>query len=184
MVLKPFLQINDHLTLHLARHELPEAIFHAVDSQRSYLRQWLPWVDGYQSVEDAKKYIRESMAHNSTGTRLITFVLAGEQLAGSVSVVNFNKDNKSCEIGYWLHHELQGQGIMTKACACLINHLFKAKDLNRIEMKIASGNVKSQAIPLRLNFQREGTLRQGLLLYDKHHDLELFSLLRNEWKSR
>ena len=181
-MLKPFLRIDGGLTLHLARPELAGAVFSTVDSNRAHLRPWLPWVDPTRSVEDIKKFIRESISHNSKGSRLTTFILYGEKVVGSLGVVRFDKDHRSCEIGYWLSREMERQGIVTKACACLIGHLFRKKDLNRVEIKVASENLRSQKVPLRLGFKKEGTLREALLLYGKYHDLELFSFLKKEWE--
>ncbi|MBI5916035.1 MAG: GNAT family N-acetyltransferase [Bacteroidetes bacterium] len=181
--MRPFLRIDEHLTLHLARHELAEAVFRAVDENREYLRPWLPWVDDTKSVDDTKTYIRESMQHNSEGTRLTTFLLRGEEVVGSIGVVHFSKDHRKCEIGYWLSENLQGQGMMTSTCACFIDHLFRTKDLNRVEILVATNNNRSRALPPRLGFQSEGILRQALLIYQKYHDIELFSLLRSDWQS-
>ncbi len=181
MSLKPFLRVDDHITIHLARPELAQAIFEVVDSQREYLRQWLPWVDLTKNISDTQNFIKESMQHNTNGTRLTTFFMVEEKLAGSIGVVSFNKDNNSCEVGYWLNKELQGQGIMTKTCRRFIDHLFSVKNLNRIEIKVASANLKSQTIPERLGFIKEGTLRQGLYMYKTYFDIHLYSLLRSEW---
>ena len=182
--MKPFLCINDKLTLHLARPELAEPVFKIVDTQRQYLRQWLPWVDSTRKVEDTKIFIRESMQHNTNGTRLTTFILAGEEVAGALGVVHFIKDHKKCEIGYWLGQDFQGQGMMTKACATLIDHLFRTKDLNRIEIKAAVGNERSRAVPQRLGFTSEGIEREALYMYKTFHDLEGFSLLKRGWKQQ
>jgi ribosomal-protein-serine acetyltransferase len=182
MNLKPFIKIDDELTLHLARPELAEPVFKVVDAQRLYLRQWLPWVDGTTSVEDTQIFIRESMQHNTAGSRLTTFMMVGDEIAGSIGVVHFNKDHKKCEIGYWLREDLQGRGIMTKSCAGFIQHLFKKKDLHRIEILVAGGNRKSRAVPQRLGFTNEGTLRQSLLMYGQYLDVELFALLKNDWE--
>jgi len=64
----------------------------------------------------------------------------GEMLAGSIGVVQFNKDCKKCEIGYWLRKDMQGRGIMSNACAVFTGYLFRAKDMNRIEILTAAGN--------------------------------------------
>lgn len=183
MHLKPFLRINDELTLHLARPELAELVFEVVNTHRAYLRLWLPWVDSTVSLQDTQHFIRESMQHNTDGTRLTTFIMAAEEIAGSLGVVHFNKAHKKCEIGYWLREDLQGRGIMTKACAGFIQHLFQTKDLNRIEVLVAGGNRKSRAVPLRLGFTSEGTLRQSLFMYGRYFDVELFALLKNDWKT-
>ncbi|MFQ5445402.1 MAG: GNAT family N-acetyltransferase [Saprospiraceae bacterium] len=180
--MRPFIKIDTQLSLHLARPELAPAIFDAVNTHRDYLRQWLPWVDPTTSMEDTTRFLKESMEHNSKGTQLITFLMVGQELAGSLSVVQFNKDCKKCEIGYWLREDIQGNGFMTKACAALIDYLFKTKDLNRIEIFTAKDNAKSQAISRRLGFVHEGTLRQGLFMYGTFHDLEMFSMLRQEWQ--
>ena len=38
-------KINEHIDLKLLEHRDAEALFHVVDQNRDYLRQWLPWVD-------------------------------------------------------------------------------------------------------------------------------------------
>ena len=182
MLLSPFIRIDDNIALHLARTELAGPVFELIDQQRDYLRQWLPWVDVTRSAADTQAFLLESMHHNSQGTRLTTFITVGDQLAGSLGVVHFNKDHRKCEIGYWLREDFQGRGIMTRACAAFVNHLFRSKDLNRIEILAASGNEKSRAIPLRLGFHSEGVLRQSLLLRGRYLDVELFALLRTDWQ--
>ena len=36
-----------------------EAVFAAVDRDREYLREWLPWVDSTHSLEDVRHFIEE-----------------------------------------------------------------------------------------------------------------------------
>ena len=180
--LKPFLKIDEELGLHLARPELARPVFLAVDIDRLHLRQWLPWVDGTKTAADTKNFIQQSMKMNAEGKQLVTFLTWRGQLAGSLSVVKFIPDRKSCEVGYWLRSDLQGKGLITKTCSAFIEYLFRHKDLNRIEFYIASGNAKSQAVCKRLGCTHEGTLRQALWLYDKYHDLELYAMLKNDWQ--
>ncbi len=180
--MKPFLRIDENLSLQLARLELAELVFKTIDSQRYYLRRWLPWVDPTQTVEDTKTFIRESMKHNSDGTQLVTFIMAGEEFAGILAIHKFDKSHKKCEIGYWLREDMQGNGIMTKACAALISYTFRIKDINRIEILIAADNEKSLAVPLRLGFKQEGILREAIFINKSFHDLVLLSVLKSEWK--
>lgn len=179
--MRPFLKVDDQVTLHLPHPDLAADIFQAVDNQRPYLREWLPWVDGSKTVNDTLAFLHESIEKNKTGERLTTFIYNGVEIAGSIGFVKLKKDLKMGEIGYWLHRDMQGQGIMTKVCQRFIDYAFRTKALNRIEIKVASQNHKSQAIPQRLGFTHEGTLREAFAMYNEFYDLELFSLLRREW---
>ncbi len=178
------MRIDEELGLHLARPELAAPIFAVVDAQRQYLRTWLPWVEDTKTVEDTMNFIQESMVHNSNGSRLTTFILYGEEMAGSLGVVAYNRDHKKCELGYWLREDLQGKGIMAKALSSFCEHLFVAKGMNRLEILIAAGNEKSKSVAIRAGFKEEGVLRQALFMYDKFYSVALYSLIKNEWTKK
>lgn len=72
---------------------------------------------------------------------------------------------------------------MTASCTALIEHAFTTWNLNRIAIRCAAGNVRSQAIPQRLGFTREGVQRQAEWLYDHYVDLIYFALLRSDWEA-
>ncbi|HDR51251.1 MAG TPA: N-acetyltransferase [Mariniphaga anaerophila] len=52
--------------------------------------------------------------------------------------------------------------------------------MNRIQIKVATGNEKSRAIPLRLGFQYEGIERQRERCNNQYFDLQVFSLLKTD----
>ena len=103
-------------------------------------------------------------------------------MVGRVGVYKLDQQNKIGEIGYWLAEHVQGKGIVTSSCKLLINFCFTELKLNRIEIKCGTENLKSQQIPERLNFTKEGIIRQGELLYDKYIDLNLYSLLKQDYR--
>ena len=72
---------------------------------------------------------------------------------------------------------------MTQCCRALIEHAFTDLQLNRVVITCATGNHRSQAIPERLGFCREGTLRETEWLYDHYVDHFVYGLLRSEWRS-
>ena len=73
---------------------------------------------------------------------------------------------------------------MTRACQGLIRYGFDELNLNRIVIYVAPENLKSQAVPERLGFQKEGVLRQSIWIYDRFLDLVVYSLLASEWKAQ
>jgi RimJ/RimL family protein N-acetyltransferase len=60
-------------------------------------------------------------------------------------------------------------------------YAYRARNLNRIEIRCATGNTASQAVPIALGFQREGLLRDNEWLYDHFVDHEVFSMLAKDW---
>ncbi len=89
--------------------------------------------------------------------------------------------NRVGEIGYWLGDVFQGRGIMTQACRAMVAYGFSERGLNRIEIHCAPANVKSRAIPERLGFRIEGTLRQAEKLVDGYVDNVVYGLLASEY---
>jgi len=53
--------------------------------------------------------------------------------------------------------------------------------LHRVEIRCDPDNLRSRAIPNRLGFTEEGTLRQVAWQYDHFLDLVVYSLLADEW---
>ncbi|WP_416202274.1 GNAT family N-acetyltransferase [Paenibacillus sp. JDR-2] len=82
------------------------------------------------------------------------------------------KDTNSnrTEISYWLDSEFAGNGIMTQACSVFITHAFNDLQLNKVEIGVATNNIKSRAIPERLGFTQEGTIRNYELLHNQYRD--------------
>ena len=108
-------------------------------------------------------------------------LFAANRLVGMIGFNTIDGTARRSEIGYWIDSEYQGQGIVTQGCRSLIAHGFNELDLNRIEIRCATGNDRSRAIAERLGFIHEGTIRQTEWLYDHFEDHALYALLRSEW---
>lgn len=84
-------------------------------------------------------------------------------------------------IGYWLGEKYNGRGIMTIAVRDLISLGFNSWPLQKVEIRCAAGNTKSRAIPERLGFRNEGTIRCAEKVNEKIHDHIIYGLLRKEF---
>ena len=92
--------------------------------------------------------------------------------------------NRRTGVGYWIAETHQGQGIVTRACAALVDSAFGELGLNHVEIACASGNSRSCAIPERLGFVREAVVRQREWLYDHFVDRVVYGMLASEWAVR
>lgn len=177
------IKIDDKIRIELIEEKHIQPIFDMVDENRNHLRPWLSFVDRMQTVEFAKKFVNGTMQRNNDGVEYAFVIYNNDQMVGRVGVYKIDNQNKIGEIGYWLIEKSQGNGIVTKCCYELINFCFDNLELNRIEIKCSVENLKSQAIPRKLNFKKEGVIRQGELINDEFIDLNLYSLLRIERQS-
>ncbi|WP_334301100.1 GNAT family N-acetyltransferase [Alkaliphilus sp. B6464] len=95
---------------------------------------------------------------------------------------SMDSTNKSTSIGYWLGEGHQGKGIMTKVTKALVEYIFTELNLNRVEIRCAENNYKSRAIPERLGFTKEGTLRETEWLYDHYVNHIVYGMVASQWK--
>lgn len=157
-------------------------IFSAIYDNRSFLRTWLPFVDHTQKVTDTETFIR-SVIEKPEGKRDNVYTIEyNNKFAGLVGFKDTDRANLKTELGYWLCEKMQGKGIMTRSISKMIDIAFEEYKLNRVQVKVAVGNNKSVAIPKRLNFYFEGVERKGELHAEKFLDLEIYSLLKDEWR--
>jgi ribosomal-protein-serine acetyltransferase len=84
-------------------------------------------------------------------------------------------------IGYWLGKTHQGRGTMTRTVGVLLDHAFGTWKLNRVEIRAAPENARSRAIPERLGFRQEGTLREAQRIGDRYLDDVVYAMLGSDW---
>jgi ribosomal-protein-serine acetyltransferase len=176
-----YLFVDDNL--HLERVKLSHAmqIFDTINQDRNYLRQWLPFVDQTRSVEDTENFLRSILSSpEKTKNEVYTIWFKGE-FSGLAGFKEMDWINHKTEIGYWLAEKAQGKGIMTRTVKKMIDFGFRNMNFNRIQIKVATGNFKSSAIPQRLHLLLEGIERHGEFHTDKYFDLEVYSILKSEW---
>ncbi len=175
------INIDEGLRLELTAAKHAEGLYLAVDANREHLSEFLPWVGNMQSVDDFRNYIENCELLYQQDKEVSFVIMLGETPVGRIGLHHLNGQNKSGSIGYWLTRDAEGKGIITQSCRALISYGFKELGLHRIELKAATGNLKSQAVPERLHFKKEGILRGAELVNGQFLDLFIYSLLDVEW---
>lgn len=176
--------VDTEIELRILEEEDSEQLYQLIECNRAHLRQWLPWVDYETSAEDSRNFVRRELQrylHNESFTMGVRYQ---GSLVGVIGCHTINWTSRKVEIGYWLSSAAQGKGIMSRACCAVINYVFEKLLLNRVSILCASGNLRSRAIPERLGFTCEGTLRESEWLYDHFVDLVVYSMLAREWTEK
>ena len=160
------------------------ALYALVEANRARLRRWLPWPDANQSVQDSRSYILRVRALARKGMAQSYGLWWQGSLVGVAGFVWIDPTHRSAALGYWLSAHAEGHGLMTAAVRALLGHGFRHLKLNRIEIRAGLRNRRSRAIPERLDFRHEGTLRQCERLPDRFVDHAVYGLLASAWESR
>jgi ribosomal-protein-serine acetyltransferase len=161
------------------------AVFAAVERDRAYLAEWLPWVQANHSIDDVRHFIDDVVAVQWIDNRgPHCGIWVDGALVGSVGCHPIDWTNRACSLGYWIESGRQGQGIVTRSVTALLEYLFDTKRLHRVVIQCGVGNQRSSAIPERLGFAKEGVLRQAQLIGGRWVDLAVWSMLEEEWRSR
>jgi ribosomal-protein-serine acetyltransferase len=177
-----FHKISDRQELHLIQATDAEELFALTDSNRDYLRTWLPWLDWITEVADTQKFIQSSLQQFANNQGFVAVIRAEGSIAGVIGYNEIDWQNQIGYIGYWLAASYQGQGMITTSCQAIINYGFFKLNLNRIVIACASQNQRSRAIPDRLGFKHEGTAREAEWLYNHFVDHEIYALLKRDWQ--
>ncbi|MHA2043807.1 MAG: GNAT family N-acetyltransferase [Candidatus Thorarchaeota archaeon] len=88
---------------------------------------------------------------------------------------------KSKEVGYFLLPEERRKGFCSEAVGLVLDYLFLVYPLVRIQAVFSTTNDASRRVPEENGFQQEGTLRKLAYFSGKHIDIEIFSVMREEW---
>ncbi len=177
------LDLGDGLTLQLYERRHAGELFALVDRNRAQLDRWFPWPQRTRAPEDLHAFIDESLQRFARRDGFEGGLRADGRLIGGLGVHHVDREVGSGEIGYWLAQAAQGRGFMTRAVAGLIRHLIEDERFERIEIRCHPDNLRSRAIPERLGFREEGTLRRVGLLHGRPFDHVVYGLLAEEWRA-
>ena len=180
----PLIRVSEGLGLYQPHVSLAPELYALVGAQRAYLHTYLPWVDTVHSLEDAQKLLRSAVSYNRKNHRLMLYILERGELLGAVGLVNIYRADRKAEIGYWLRHDRQGEGIITHCAEKLMHHAYVLLQYHRLFIQVAADNAASRAVAERLGFQLEGKLREASYLHGAFHHVCLYGHLRADWAAR
>lgn len=177
-------EIDKGLVLRLLEPRHAQTLFELIGQNRKHLGYWFPWVAETKTTTDSEVFIRSQLEKFAGGNGFQLGIWLDGELVGVIGLNYIFREFRCTEIGYWLGAEFEGRGVMTKACRYLCGYLFTELNLNRIEIRCAETNAKSRAIPERLGFTLEGTLRQMGYTQNGLVDYLVYGLLADEWRAQ
>jgi RimJ/RimL family protein N-acetyltransferase len=146
----------------------------------------MPWAhDDPQPLETKVELLRAFRGRFDLGQDFVYGVFSpDESEAVGGTGLHTRRGEGVLEIGYWIRASRTGNGLCTEATAAVTRVGFEVCEVERIEIRVDPANDASLAIPRKLGFVEEGTLRG--VLHDaggtpRASDAVVFALLRGEF---
>lgn len=151
-----------------------ESIYEVINSEREYLSEFLPWVNGLKSADEERETIKENLRKMLDKKLFILMIFVEDKPVGMVDLHEI-KENLRAEVGYWLSEKYQGLGIITRSVELIMEYGFNDFNLHKIIIRVHPDNNKSANVAKRLNFFKEGTLVEHEILNGEFISLDLYS---------
>ena len=155
----------------------------SVTESLEHLRPWMPWVHSEpESIEMKIQRLKRFRGLFDLGQEFVYGIFNPEdtKLLGGTGL-HVRSGDSELEIGYWIHKDYINQGLVTESTAALIKVAFELIHIHRLEIHCDPGNFASAAIPSKLGFTHEGTLRAKNRFLDSWSDSMIWGLLETEY---
>ena len=148
-----------------------------------HLRAWMPWVyNEPEPLQEKVQRLKRFRGLFDLGQDFVYGIFNPEEtkLLGGTGL-HTRLGESQLEIGYWIHKDHINQGLVTESTAALVKVAFEILHVHRIEIHCDPGNTASAAIPRKLGFTHEGTLRAKTPFRDGWSDSMIWGFLKSEY---
>ncbi|CAL9510896.1 GNAT family N-acetyltransferase [Streptomyces sp. enrichment culture] len=154
-----------------------------MDRGREFVGRHIALADAVSDAAAARAFLQAYAEKAAADTGRIHGIWVDGKLVGGVLVRIMDVGQGTAEVGCWLESAAVGRGLVTRACRLLIDWLVAERGIQRVEWRVSSANEPSIAAARRLGFRRDGVLRQSSVHHGERQDIEVWSVLADEWRA-
>ena len=157
------------------REEFAGPLYAAAVESIETVGPWLPWCHaGYSESDGIAWLTRCKTAWDAAEEyEFALFDHAGEYVGGA----GLNQLHNFANLGYWVRHSRQGQGLAVESVRLLAGFGFGALGLTRIEIVTASDNLPSRRVAEKAGAAFECLARNRLILRGAPVTAAVYSLI-------
>lgn len=155
----------------------------SITESLEHLLPWMPWAAAEPEPLQTKiERLRRFRANFDLGQDYIYGIFNPQEnrLLGGTGL-HTRIGNNALEIGYWIHKDYIGRGYATETSAALAKVAFEVNQVERVEIHCAVENVRSAAVPRKLGFQHEATLKNRCFANGRNCDQMVWSMFAEEY---
>jgi len=134
------------------------------------------------TLQDAEQLIATIAADRDANTGITWGITLrnSDILIGTIGFYRLKAEHHCAEVGYLLHPDHWGKGIMSEALDAVVAHGFERLGFHRIEAVTDPANTASNALLARHGFRQEAHLRQDVLWEGRFLDSLIWGRLAGE----
>ena len=156
----------------------------AIDASRDHLSPWMPWAQGDpEPLEPIIERLRTWRGKFDLDLDYVYGIFSSDESAviGSTGL-HTRVGPSALEIGYWIHSDHLRKGYATEITAALTKVAFEIHHVNRVEIHCDPKNIASAAIPEKLGYTLEATLKQRFKQSENEwRDAMIWTLFANQY---
>ena len=139
----------------------------AILESKPELQLWMPWAVNVGTEEEYEALVRNAQLRFLAREDMWMILLYRERdmIIGGSGLHRIDWNVPKFEIGYWARTKFTGQGLISEAVKGISKFAFELLKAQRLEIRCDARNERSKAIPRRLGFTLEGTIRHD----SRHH---------------
>jgi ribosomal-protein-alanine N-acetyltransferase len=175
--------VTSRLVLTVPGPEAARSMVRYFEDNREHLTPWEPpFPDGMFRAPFWQRRLAQNQEEYRAGKSLRLVLMRREApQSGVVGMANFTQFVRgafmACTLGYSLHREAQGQGLMHEALERALRHVFDDLGMHRVMANYLPINERSGRLLRRLGFQIEGYARDYIFINGAWRDHILTSRL-------
>jgi len=104
----------------------------------------------------------------------------GGEVMGAIGL-HVDRNHDRAEIGYWIGVPYWNRGYVTEAAKAIVDYVFNTLGMNRVFAFHFTQNPASGRVLQKIGMKREGTMRQHIVKWGEHVDVDYYGAVRAEW---
>lgn len=176
----PVLETEDLVLRKPARRDAKDIFCYASDEEVARYVLWEP----HRNIGDTRRfiaYLRSRIRSGYPSSWVVTLRKTG-RVIGTIGFVSWSAEHRFAELGYSFSREYWNRGYATQALQAVINAVFRALPLNRLEAQHDIRNPASGRVMQKCGLRQEGILRSRILNKGEYVDTVLYAILRSDWE--
>ncbi|MEV5825117.1 GNAT family protein [Spirillospora sp. NPDC052242] len=152
-----------------------------VDRVRDDIVRYVPFGRAVVDEASARAFLQRYADRQAADEGRFYGIWVDGVLMGGTLFRVFDAGRGVCELGVWLDRAAQGRGLITTACRAMIDWAVRDRGMARVEWLCDPANDASIAVAKRLGMTLDGVHRKAFFHDGEHRDVQVWSLLDDDW---